>query len=89
MTGGDVNHPIVAQALATDRIRDRIDRATAHRMARGIRRGRSATAIASSEARPSGAPSLEVEAWPLRAFRDEWSEPGRPGSPADPTRAAA
>lgn len=86
-----MNHPIVARALATDRIRDRIDRATAHRMARGIRRERPATATerAIREACPPGARPLEIEGRPLPRFRDEWPEPGRPGSPADPTRAAA
>jgi hypothetical protein len=59
--GGVVNHPIIAQALATELVRDRVDRATAQRLAGDIRRTRSlrdAHDIVIREARPADAVAL-------------------------------
>jgi hypothetical protein len=59
--GGVVNHPIIAQALATELVRDRLDRAAADRLARGIRRARPVREshdIVIREARPADAGAL-------------------------------
>ena len=56
-----MNHPIIAQALATELVRDRVDRATAQRRARDIRRARSPREshdIVIREARPADAGAL-------------------------------
>ena len=59
--GGVVNHPIIAQSLATELVRDRVDRAAAERLARDIRRARSLRGshdIVVREARPADAGAL-------------------------------
>jgi hypothetical protein len=56
-----MNHPHIAQALATELVRDRIDRATAARLARSIRRAhpvRESHGIVIREARPADADAL-------------------------------
>ncbi len=56
-----MNHPVIAQALATELVRDRHDRATADRRARGIRRARPVREshhIVIREARPADAGAL-------------------------------
>ncbi len=56
-----MNHPIIAQSLATELVRDRVDRATAERLAGDIRRARSPRGshdIVVREARPADASAL-------------------------------